>query len=73
MGGKDTFREAWRHYYDDAYGLIYVIDSSEENRLDENCEVLKKLLQEEKIQNKPILLYKIFSFKNFINIFLFLV
>jgi len=63
LGGIKTFRESWRHYYDDPYGFIYVIDSSEQNRLDENREVLKQLLQEEKIQNKPILMYKIFFFK----------
>ncbi len=72
MGGIKTFREAWRHYYDDSYGLIYVIDSSEQTRLDENREVLKQLLQEEKIQNKPILMYKIFSFKKIFKDILFL-
>ncbi|CAF1574488.1 unnamed protein product [Rotaria magnacalcarata] len=56
LGGAKTFREAWRHYYDDAYGFVYVLDSSEENRLGENRDVLKKLLQEEKVKGKPILI-----------------
>ncbi|CAF0828943.1 unnamed protein product [Rotaria sordida] len=56
LGGAKTFREAWRHYYDDAYGFVYVLDSSEESRLGENRDVLKKLLQEEKVKGKPILI-----------------
>ena len=56
LGGGINFRASWRHYYDDAHGLIYVIDSSDQDRFDENREVLKQLLQEEKIKNKPILL-----------------
>ncbi len=59
MGGARTFREAWRHYYDDAYGFVYVLDSSEEHRLGENRDVLKRLLQEEKVKGKPILMYEI--------------
>ena len=56
LGGAKTFREAWRHYYDDAYGFVYVLDSSEEGRLAENRDVLKRLLQEEKVKKKPILM-----------------
>lgn len=56
LGGAKTFREAWRHYYDDAYGFVYVLDSSEEDRFGENRDVLKKLLQEEKVKGKPILI-----------------
>jgi GTPase SAR1 family protein len=57
LGGGKSFREAWRHYYDDAYGFIYVIDSSKQNRFDENREELIRLLQEDKVKNKPILMY----------------
>lgn len=56
LGGGKNFRDAWRHYYDDAYGFVYVIDSSEPERMVENREVLKKLLQEEKVKGKPILI-----------------
>lgn len=72
MGGLKTFREAWRHYYDDPHHFIYVIDSSEEDRHDEHRQVLKRLLREEKIQNKSILMYKICLFSHtFIKIFSF--
>ena len=56
LGGGKSFRESWRHYYDDAYGFIYVVDSSEASRLGENRDVLKRLLQEDKVKGKPILM-----------------
>ena len=75
MGGTENFREAWRHYYDDAYAFIYVLDSSEEKRLGENGDVLKRLLQEEKVKGKPILMYEISTNKRILHktylIFLF--
>jgi signal recognition particle receptor subunit beta len=57
LGGSKNFRDAWRHYYDDCYGFIYLIKCSQDDRFDENHEVFQRLLQEEKIQNKPILMY----------------
>ena len=36
--------------------FVYVLDSSEEDRLGENRDVLKRLLQEEKVKGKPILM-----------------
>lgn len=56
LGGGKNFRDAWRHYYDDAYGFVYVIDSSGPDRMAENREVLKNLLKEEKVKGKPILI-----------------
>lgn len=58
MGGSISFREAWRHYYADCYGFIYVIDCSTEDRFDENRQVFQRLLEEEKVHNKPILMYE---------------
>lgn len=56
LGGGKSFRNAWCHYYADAYGFVYVIDSSESDRMAENREVLKNLLKEEKVKGKPILM-----------------
>jgi GTPase SAR1 family protein len=56
LGGAKNFRDSWRHYYDDAYGFVYVVDSSEGKRIGENRDVLKRLLREEKVKGKPILM-----------------
>ncbi|CAF1576068.1 unnamed protein product, partial [Didymodactylos carnosus] len=56
LGGVSTFRDSWKHYYDDSHGFIYVIDSSEMERIEENQSVFEKLLQEDKVKGKPILI-----------------
>jgi GTPase SAR1 family protein len=71
LGGSKGFRDSWRHYYDDCYGFIYIIECSEESRFDENREVFQQLLKKENIQNKPILMYLFYSFENYQRYFLF--
>ena len=71
LGGSINFRDAWRHYYDDCYGFIYIIEYSQENRVDENREVFQRLLREEKIQNKPILMQVSYSLGNYQGYLLF--
>jgi GTPase SAR1 family protein len=72
LGGSENFRDSWRHYYDDCYGFIYIIECSEENRFNENREVFQQLLEKENIQNKPILMYLFYSSEKLSKIFSFL-
>lgn len=44
VGGCDQFRRAWRHYYADAHGLIFVVDSADRGRLHECAQVLEQVL-----------------------------
>merc|ERR1719461_1651221 len=36
VGGQDKIRLLWRHYYTNTQGLIYVVDSNDRDRIDEN-------------------------------------
>ena len=36
-GGTDKSRSLWSHYFANTDGLVYVLDSNDRNRLDENC------------------------------------
>jgi ADP-ribosylation factor-like protein 13B len=57
VSGSRKFRQnSWSQYYDQIHGLIYVIDASERELLGENQEILKDLLENEKLKNKPILM-----------------
>jgi len=57
VSGSRKFRQnSWSQYYDQIHGLIYVIDASERELLSENQEILKDLLENEKLKNKPILM-----------------
>ncbi|CAF0754313.1 unnamed protein product [Didymodactylos carnosus] len=56
LGGAKGFRNAWRHYFADAHAFVYVIDASESKRLEENQLQLEKLLQDDKVKGKPMLI-----------------
>uniref|UniRef100_A0A915ACM1 ADP-ribosylation factor-like protein 13B n=2 Tax=Parascaris univalens TaxID=6257 RepID=A0A915ACM1_PARUN len=55
LGGGERIRAIWKNYYPEVFGLIYVIDGSDECRLDESSEVLKDVMSDENLRGKPIL------------------
>lgn len=44
VGGQDSIRAMWKHYYQNADALIYVVDSSDRNRFNTAKDVLQKML-----------------------------
>ncbi|XP_018575502.1 ADP-ribosylation factor 4-like [Anoplophora glabripennis] len=55
VGGQDKLRRLWRHYFLNTNGLIFVIDSSDRDRMDEASAELKKLLFEFDLQRAALL------------------
>ena len=45
----------WKHYYPNTDGLIYVVDSSDRNRISLAKEELHKILGEEELKNTVLL------------------
>eukprot|EP01083_Nonionella_stella_P058373 152886_1 len=37
VGGQDKIRALWKHYYDQANAIIFVVDSADVNRIDQNA------------------------------------
>ena len=56
VGGTDKIRCLWKHYYNETDGIIFVIDSSDKDRIEESAQELKKLMGEEELINCPILI-----------------
>ena len=44
IGGQKAIRPYWKNYYENTDGLVFVVDSSDENRLGECTEELDSLL-----------------------------
>merc|ERR1712224_524390 len=44
IGGQDKIRKLWSHYYQGTDGLIFVIDSSDHDRIEVAREELMKML-----------------------------
>lgn len=57
VGGQDQMRPMWRHYYKNARGLVFVVDSNNPERLQEAREELDQMLNEEELQDVPLLVF----------------
>lgn len=49
LGGGPEFRQIWPQYFSEIHGVIFVMDSSDLNRLDECRNVLEEVISHEKI------------------------
>ena len=57
IGGQQSIRPYWRNYYEKTDAVIYVIDSSDDKRLDETGTELSGLLTESKLKGVPLLVF----------------
>ncbi|CAJ1397405.1 unnamed protein product [Effrenium voratum] len=55
VGGQDKIRKLWRHYFHGTDGLIYVVDSSDRERIQDAKEELQKMLAEQEMENAALL------------------
>jgi GTPase SAR1 family protein len=55
VGGQSKIRALWKHYYDKAKGIIYVVDSSDEERINMACKELKYVLSSPQLQDAALL------------------
>ncbi|CAK9027824.1 ADP-ribosylation factor, partial [Durusdinium trenchii] len=51
----DKIRKLWRYYFEGTDALIYVVDSSDRQRIGEAKEELERMLQEEELKNAALL------------------
>ncbi|XP_056239221.1 ADP-ribosylation factor-like protein 13A [Seriola aureovittata] len=55
VGGSAESRGGWRDLYGEAHGIIFVVDSSDRQRIREVKDVLADLLKQPRVAGKPIL------------------
>jgi ADP-ribosylation factor-like protein 3 len=56
LGGQRTIRTYWNQYYENTGALVYVIDSTDEDRMEEAGSELQKMLNDGALQRDiPIL------------------
>ncbi|KAG9349919.1 hypothetical protein JZ751_026272, partial [Albula glossodonta] len=56
LGGAQRIRDIWKHYYSESHGVIFVVDSSDTQRMQETKETLAQVLVHPRITGKPVLL-----------------
>ena len=57
VGGQEKIRLLWRHYYNNTQGLIFVVDSSDKDRVDVAREELMRMLGEEDLRDAVLLVF----------------
>lgn len=55
VGGQDKIRGLWRHYYQNTQAVVFVVDSSDRDRLQEAKTELTRLIQEPELANAFVL------------------
>ncbi|KAL7711729.1 ADP-ribosylation factor [Entamoeba marina] len=57
VGGQKFIRSLYRHYYEGTHGIVFVLDSSDLDRIDEVKEVLKDIVEDDTTRNAPLLIF----------------
>jgi small GTP-binding protein len=57
VGGQDKLRSLWRHYYEGAHALIFVVDSNDVERVSIAKSELNRLLATEELQSAVVLVF----------------
>jgi len=57
VGGQDTIRPLWRHYFQNTQGIIFVVDSNDRDRVVEAREELQRMLNEDELRDALLLVF----------------
>jgi ADP-ribosylation factor 1/2 len=56
IGGQDRIRSLWRHYYEGANAIIFVVDSNDRERIEEVSMELTKMFEYDELRNACLLI-----------------
>merc|ERR1712217_692005 len=57
VGGQDKIRKLWRHYYLGSQGVIFVVDSSDRDRIEDAREELMRILSDDELRDATLLVF----------------
>ncbi|KAF7693131.1 ADP-ribosylation factor 4-like [Silurus meridionalis] len=55
VGGQTVIRPLWRHYYQNTMGIIFVVDSSDRERIQEASMELQMMLEDDELRDATVL------------------
>ncbi|AET38272.1 Arf family GTPase ARL3 Ecym_2552 [Eremothecium cymbalariae DBVPG len=56
VGGQEALRAMWSEYYIQSHGIIFIIDSTDRDRLQECCDSLQSIITDDGVEGIPILM-----------------
>merc|ERR1712176_838400 len=57
VGGQDKLLPLWRQYFQGTKGLIYVVDSSDHDRIEDARDELTKIINEDAMRDAVVLVF----------------
>jgi len=57
LGGQSGLRVLWDKYFSDAHALVYVVDSTDQKRMEESRAELEKLMSHKELVDAPLLIF----------------
>ncbi|KAK5584096.1 hypothetical protein RB653_005703 [Dictyostelium firmibasis] len=57
VGGQNKIRALWQHYYHGSNAVIFVVDSTDRERIDEVREEIKNLLIQDELKDTQLLIF----------------
>lgn len=57
MGGQDALRTLWKDYFLSCHGIVYVVDSEDEDRLLDSRDVFLKVISHVQTADLPLLVF----------------
>jgi len=57
VGGQDKIRPLWRHYYAGTQALIFVVDSSDRERIEEARQELMRIINDREMKDAILLVF----------------
>lgn len=57
VGGQEKIRPLWRHYYTGTQALVFVVDSSDRDRIDEARQELHRILSDREMKDCLLLVF----------------
>jgi ADP-ribosylation factor related protein 1 len=55
LGGQEELQSLWDKYYAESHAIIYMIDSTDRQRLEESWKAFDKMIQNEQLEGLPLL------------------
>lgn len=56
LGGQQELQSLWDKYYEECHGLVYVIDSTDETRMEESHQAFNGVVQDPHLEGIPLLI-----------------
>jgi ADP-ribosylation factor protein 6 len=57
VGGQDKIRPLWRHYYAGTQALIFVVDSSDRDRIEEARQEMMRIINDREMKDAILLVF----------------